>query len=147
MWGPKGLIGEPDGALYTIEAVFAGLVIISMLAYVNSIPAVASPDQHDDLKLMSADLLHVLMYAGGDLAHPGLARALSSQTAWAEHSLALGAELRGFMPAGYRAYLHTPYGDTGDCPPDDVAMSIRPFLAYGQDTGEMVECSLIVWRP
>ncbi len=147
MRGPKGLITDPDGALYTIEALFAGLLIISVLACVNSIPVTAGPDQHDDLKLMSADLLRVLMYAEGDLAHPGLAQVLSSQTAWVEQSPAIAAGLQGFTPAGYRAYLRTPYGDAGDSPPDKVAMSIRPFLAYRQETGEMIECSLVIWRP
>jgi len=130
-----------------IEAIFAGLIILAALVCISAIPAAPGTDERDDLELMSADLLHVLQYASGSIACPGLAQVLASQTAWDEQSLALASYLRSFMPAGYKACLLTPYGDAGDSPPDCAAMSVRPFLAYRQETGEMIECSLIVWRP
>jgi hypothetical protein len=43
--------------------------------------------------------------------------------------------------------METPYGSIGDSPPDLAAKSVRPFMAYRQETGEMIDCSLIVWRP
>jgi hypothetical protein len=147
MRGPKGLIGDHRGTLYVIEAVISGIMIVSTLACIGIIPDASGVDRCDDLKLMSADLLQVLEGSGGSLMHSGLAQALSSQTAWEGHSHAIECSLRSFMPAGYRVYLRTPYGDAGDCLTDCVPMSVRPFLAYRQETGDIIECSLIVWRP
>jgi hypothetical protein len=96
---------------------------------------------------MSKDLLYILEHGENGPGHPGLAQALSSPSAWSGQSGALVTNCRNRMPAGYKVYLRTPYGDAGDRPPDRVAMSVRPFLAYRQETGEMIGCSLIVWRP
>ena len=141
-----GLIADSDGALHMIEAVIAAFLLFSALACLQSVSGHISADSSDDLEQLSKDLLYILEHGENGPGHPGLAQALSSESAWSEQSKALVTNSGNRMPAGYRVYLRTPYGDEGDCPPDRVAMSVRPFLAYRQDTGEMIGCSLIVWR-
>lgn len=147
MRGRKGLIADQEGALHMMEAIVAAFLMFSSVACLHSISGHVSADGNEDLEQMSQDLLYILEHGENGPGHPGLAQALSSQSAWAGQSLALDANIRNRMYAGYKAYLQTPYGDAGDCPPDRVAMSARPFLAYRQETGEMIGCSLIVWRP
>jgi hypothetical protein len=130
-----------------MEAIVAAFLMFSAVACLQSISGHVSADGSEDLEQMSQDLLYILEHGENGPGHPGLAQALSSQTAWSEQSLVLDANIRNRMPAGYKVYLRTPYGDTGDCPPDRVAMSVRAFLAYRQETGETIGCSLIVWRP
>ena len=146
MRGQRGLIADHGGALHMIEAVMAALLILSALAGINAISDRPSPDNSDDLRLMSSDLLYIMEQRQNMPGHPGLAQALSSPSAWAEHSPGLVSDLRGYMPAGFRCCLITPYGKAGDCPPDGAAMFVRPFLAYRQETGDIIDCSLIVWR-
>jgi hypothetical protein len=147
MRGRRGLISDQEGALHVIEAVIAAFLMLSALACVQSISGHLPHDSSDDLEQMSTDLLYLLEHGQNRQAHPGLAQALSSQTAWSEQSPVLESELRCRLPAGYRVYMRTPYGDIGDSPPDLVEMSIRPFLACCQETGEMLDCNLILWRP
>jgi hypothetical protein len=129
-----------------IEAIIAAFLMFSALACLQSISGHVSVDRSDDLEQMSKDLLYLLEHGENGPGHPGLAHTLSSQSAWSDQSLTLITNIRNRMPAGYKVYLRTPYGDEGDCPPDSVTMSVRPFLAYRQETGEMIGCSLIVWR-
>jgi hypothetical protein len=129
-----------------IEAIIAAFLMFSALACLQSISGHVSADGSDDLDQMSQDLLYLLEHGENGPGHPGLAQALSSQSAWSDQSLTLVTNIRNRMPAGYKIYLRTPYGDTGDCPPESVTMSVRPFLAYRQETLETIGCSLIVWR-
>jgi hypothetical protein len=130
-----------------IEAVIAAFLMFSALAGIQSIAGHIPPDSNDDVLQMTTDLLYILEHGENGPGHPGLASALSSQSAWTELSPMLESDLRGRLPAGYRIYLQTPYGKAGDCPPDLVSMAVRPFLAYRQETGEVIGCSLVVWRP
>jgi hypothetical protein len=130
-----------------IEAVIAAFLLFSALAGVQAISGHLSRDSNDDVMQMTTDLLYILEHGENRPGHPGLAQALSSQSAWLERLPALESDLRGRMPPGYRVYLRTPYGDAGDCPSDLVTMSVRPFLAYRQETGEVIDCRIVVWRP
>jgi hypothetical protein len=147
MRGQQGLIADRDGALHIIEGVIAALLLFSALACLQSISGPLSQENSDDVDQLSTDLLYILEHSENRPGHPGLAQALSSQSVWLEQSPALESDLCRRMPAGYMAYLQTPYGDAGDCPPDLAVMSLRPFLAYRQETGEMIGCNLLVWRP
>lgn len=147
MWGRRQLIADSEGALHMIEAVIAAFLIFSVLACIQSMTGHLSQESNDEVQQMSTDLLYLLEHGQNGPGHPGLAQALSSQAAWSEQSAALASEMRSHVPAGYKVYLRTPYGDVGDCPPDLVSMSVRPFLAYCGETGEVIDCSLIVWRP
>jgi hypothetical protein len=130
-----------------IEAIIAAFLIFSALACVQSMAGHLSPESDDDVQQMSTDLLYILEHGQNGPGHPGLTQALSSQSAWSEHSIALASEMCSHLPAGYKVYLRTPYGDAGDCPPDRVSMAVLPFLACCGDTGEIIDCSLVVWRP
>jgi hypothetical protein len=130
-----------------IEAIVAAFLVFSALAGIQAISGRFYQDSNDDVRQMTTDLLYLLEQGKNRPGHPGLAHALSSQSEWIERSPALESDLRDRLPAGYRVYLLTPYGEVGDCPPDLVTMSVRPFLAYRQETGEMIDCSLVVWRP
>jgi hypothetical protein len=130
-----------------IEAIMAAFLIFSALACIQTMSGHLSPESDYDLLQMSTDLLYLLEHGQNGPGHPGLAQALSSQTAWSEHSAALASEMCSHLPAGYKVYIRTPYGDAGDCPPDRGSMAVLPFLAYCWDTGEIIDCSLIVWRP
>ncbi len=143
----RQLIADSEGALHMIEAVIAAFLIFSVLACIQSISSHVSKDSSDDLTQMSTDLLYILEHGQNGPGHPGLAQALSSRSAWSEQSAALASEMRSYVSAGYKVYLGTPYGDVGDCPPDLASMSVRPFLSYRGETGEIIDCSLVVWRP
>jgi hypothetical protein len=143
----RPLIADSEGALHMIEAAIAAFLIFSALACIQSMTGHLTPESNDDVQQMSTDLLYILEHGQNGPGHPGLAEALSSQKAWSEQSAALTAEVRSHMPTGYKVYLHTPYGDVGDCPPDLVSMAFRPFLAYCVESGEIIDCSLVVWRP
>jgi hypothetical protein len=143
----RGLIADREGALHVIEAVMAALLMFSALACVQSISGYTPRESSDDMTQMTTDLLYILEHRENQPGHPGLEQALSSQWAWDKLWPALESDLRSRMPAGYRVYLKTPYGDTGDCPPDVAPKAVRSFLAYRQETCEMIDCSLVVWRP
>lgn len=147
MRGQRQLSDDSEGALHMIEAIIAALLIFSALACIQTMAVHLSPESNDDLRQMTTDLLYILEHGQNGPSHPGLAQALSSQAAWSEQSAALASEICSHLPAGYKAYLCTPYGDVGDCPPDLVSMSVRPFLTYGRESGEIIDCSLVVWRP
>jgi hypothetical protein len=146
----RQLIADSEGALHMIEAAIAAFLIFSTLACIQTMAGHLSAESDDDqqqLRQMTTDLLYILEHGQNGPGHPGLAQALSSQTAWSEQSAALVSEMYSYVPAGYKVYLCTPCGDVGDCPPDLVSMSVRPFLAYRVETGEIMDCSLVVWRP
>lgn len=143
----QGLIADREGALHVIEGVMAAFLVFSALAWVQSISGHTTVESSDDVVQMTTDLLYILEYHENRPDQPGLAQALSSQSAWAEQASLLESDLRSRMPAGYRAYMKTPYGNIGDRPPDLARMNIRPFLAYRQETREVIDCSLIVWGP
>jgi hypothetical protein len=143
----RQLIADREGALHMIEAVVAAFLIFSALACVQSISGHLSQDSGDDLTQMTTDLMYILEHGENGPGHPGLARALSSRSVWSEQAAALVSEISSRVPAGYKVYLHTPYGDAGESPPDFVAMSVRPFIAYGEESGDIIDCSLVVWRP
>ncbi len=143
----RGLIADQEGALHMIEALIAVVLMFSALACLLSISGHLSQGGNDDLKQMTTDLLYILEHGKNQPGHPALAQSLSSQLAWTAQSPTLESNLRSRMLPGYRAYLQTPYGTIGDCPPDFATMHVRPFLAYRQETGEMIDCSLIIWRP
>jgi hypothetical protein len=130
-----------------IEAIAAVFLVFAALACVQSISGHQSLGDNDDLEQMSTDLLYLLEHGENGPGHPGLAQALSSPGAWSGQSAVLASEIRSILPAGYKVYLQTPYGDAGDCPPDFVAMSVRPFLAYSRENGEIIEGRIVVWRP
>jgi hypothetical protein len=129
-----------------IEAVVAAALMLSAMACLQSISGYPPQDGSDDVARMTTDLMYILEHGQNRPDRPGIAQALSSQSAWEDMSAALESDLRSRMPAGYHVWMDTPYGDIGDCPPDRATMSVRPFIAYRQETGEMIECSLIVWR-
>jgi hypothetical protein len=141
------LIGDREGALHMIEAIIAAFLIFSALACLQTMGGHLLPESDDDVRQMSTDLLYILEHGESGPGHPGLAQALASPSAWSEQSAALVAEICSRVPAGYKVYLHTPYGDAGDRPPDFVAMSVRQFLVYSGESGEIIDGSLIVWRP
>lgn len=143
----QGLIADGEGALYLIEAIVAVLLVFAVLACVQSISGHQSPGDNVDLEQMSTDLLYLLEHGENGPGHPGLAQALSSPAAWSGQSAALAAEIRNILPPGDLVYLQTPYGDAGDCPPDFAAMSVRPFLAYSRESGEIIDGRIVVWRP
>jgi hypothetical protein len=130
-----------------IEAVIAAFLLFSTLAGIQGIEGHVSRDSNDDVQQMATDLRYILEHGENRPGHPGLAQTLSAQSAWTEQSSRLESDLRDRLPAGYRVYLQTPYGNIGDCPPDLATMSVRPFLAYRQETGEIIECGIVVWRP
>lgn len=146
MRGRRGLIADREGALHVIEAVIAAFLVLSALACVQSISGHIPREGTNDLSQMATDLLYILEHREGRPGHPGLAQALSSQSSWDMHRTALDSDLCSRMPAGYRVYLKTPYGDAGDYPPDIASKIVRPFLAYRQETREMIDCCLVVWR-
>jgi hypothetical protein len=143
----QGLIADRSGALHVIEATIAAFLMLSAIACLQSISGQQLPDNCDDVAQMATDLLYVLEHGQNRPGHPGLAQTLSSRSSWDNMSPALESDLRGRVPAGYRAFMETPYGSTGDSPPDLATKSVRPFLAYSQETGRMIGCSLVIWRP
>ena len=147
MRGRKGLIADREGALHMIEAIIAAFLMFSALACLQSISGHTPRESSDDMTQMTTDLLYILEHRENRPGHPGLAQALSTQSAWNKLWPVLESDLRSRMPAGYRVCLKTPYGDTGDCPPDIAPKAIRPFLAYRRETREMIDCCLVVWRP
>jgi hypothetical protein len=147
MRGRRQLIDDSEGALHMIEAVIAAFLIFSTLACIQTTGGHLSADSNEDLRQMSTDLLYILEHGQDGPGHPGLVQALSSRSAWSGQSAALISEMCSHIPAGYKLFLRTPYGDVGDCPPDLASMSVRPFLACCGETGEIIDCSLVVWRP
>jgi hypothetical protein len=144
----QGLIADREGAMYMIEAIIGAVLLLSCMACLSSMPQGFARGSGDDsdLRVMSADLLCILEYRDNRPGHPGLAQALSTPGAWLEHSSPIESDISGLLPPDVRGCLVTPYGVTGDFPPDGAAMYVRPFLGWRMDTHEAISCKLIVWR-
>jgi hypothetical protein len=131
-----------------IEAIVGAFLMLSCVTCLSAMPHGFSreSDGGDDLRIMSADLLYLLEYRDNSPGHPGLASTLSTPASWSEQSPDIESDIRSFLPPGVMACLVTPYGDTGDFPPDDAVMYARLFLGFRRDTHEAMDCKLILWR-
>jgi hypothetical protein len=145
MWGPW-LRKDDGGAIFTAEAVLASMLVLSVVACL-SLTTTGVTDSTDDLDIMSGDLLDLLEHRENTLAHPNLGIALSSPDAWEWQRDTLEADVKSMMPAGVQYHLSTPYGTIGERPPGGTPVSVRPFQTYRYDSGTIVECSLVLWRP
>jgi hypothetical protein len=143
----RGLIADQEGAVHMIEAVLSAFLVLSALACAQTISALPTGESGADLAQITTDLVYVLEHSEGRPGHPDLAQAMSSQAVWEDLSPDLEADIRDRLPDGCRAWVETPYGSIGDEPPDLAVKSVRPFLVYRQETGKLIGCRLVVWRP
>lgn len=134
------------GAIYTVEAAFAAVLLIATLAIILQIQPSHPQQDTEDLRVLSADVLNILEYRYNLPGHPDLAHVISSQADWDARSQAMQADVRSMLPPGARFYMSTPFGDTGDVPPEYAPKYVRPFEAFAPETNSIVECKLIIWR-
>jgi hypothetical protein len=132
---------DDRGAVFSIEAVLAATLLISVLALLLMRQPVTA---NDDSGIICDDVLNVLLYRGNTPAHPSLQGAFSSQTSWAVDSSDIDADVRSTLPSGTGYMLCSPYGDIGNDVPEGAKAYVRPFVVYG-DTG-VLEGRLVIWR-
>ena len=138
-----------DGAVHMLEATLASVLVISTLVAVNSFPVRLSGESGDELGMVAADILNVVIYGDSSIEHPGVGFSLSSPAQWENSSPALGADIGKMLPAGVHYYLATPYGTLGRTAVDGAVSCSRPFVAYSgfdNGTGQMLDCKLVLWR-
>ena len=134
------------GAVYTVEAAFAAVLLISALALIVHMQPAESPADTDDLRIMSSDLLNIMEHRGNLPGHPDLAHAIASGADWEARAPQIEADIRQMLPPGSRFFLTTPFGEAGDAPPDYAPKYVRPFQAFVPETNTIAECRLIIWR-
>lgn len=138
---------DDNGAIHMLESALATVLLLSTLAYINSCVMAPAAEDTPDLRLMSADITHVLSYRSSSVEHPNLSYAFSSPVCWGRSSGHLGHDIRDMLPHGTYYYFSSPYGELGDRPPDGVGMCARPIEIFS-DAGETImDCELILWRP
>jgi hypothetical protein len=138
-----------DGAVHMLEAILASVLVISTLVMVNSYMIRHVCDGDGGLEALSSDILNLLTYRDNSLEHPCLGFTLSSMKQWNNSSSALGADIEKMLPAGVYYHMSTPYGTLGNAPAEWARGYSRTFIAYsgfGQSTGEMLDCKLVLWR-
>ncbi|MCD1294814.1 hypothetical protein CUJ83_07355 [Methanocella sp. CWC-04] len=128
-----------------LEAMAASILLVSVLACLN-VAAPAMNDDTEDLMLLSSDMLNILMYRSSTPEHPNLGHAMSSGTDWENDSAKIDEDARSMLPDRVKYYMVTGYGCIGDRPPSGVNVCVRPFQAYCIDTGQIMDCSIMVWR-
>jgi len=129
-----------------IEAALASVLVLAVLFFVNSTAIQAHGERPNDLGVLSSDLLDVLTCRGSSLEHPGLGFTLSSGEQWKHSSAALYSDMESMLPDGVYCYMATPYGTLGQAPGEGMESYSRPFLAYGGQSGQILDCKLVLWR-
>ena len=145
MSAPGQRISE-TGAVYTVEAAFAAILLISTLALIVHLQPADPQPGTEDLRVLSEDMLNILEYRGNLPGHPDLAHAVASQAEWDARAPELEADVRSMLPPGTRFYLSTPFGSAGDAPPEYAPRHVRPFQAFVPEMNTIAECKLILWR-
>lgn len=139
-------MGQDDrGAVHLIEAALAAAMVMAALFYVNTMAPSPASERSRGLEDVSSDLLNVLLFRGNSMEHPSLSFTLSSRAQWRESSDELYPDVLHMLPPGTYCYVETPYGTIGQRPAAGAALYVRPFIAC-DDTGEMLDCKLTLWR-
>lgn len=134
------------GAVYTVEAAFAAILLISTMAIIAHLQPADPQPGTEDLRVISEDMLNILQYRGNLPGHPNLAYVAASQAEWDARAPELEADIRSMLPPGTRFYMSTPFGNAGDRPPEYAPKYVRPLQAFVPETNTIAECKLIVWR-